>query len=139
MPSQVIIADKKKRTGLRSVVGLVLAIAVGIIAYVLAPSVLSLIRDRYASFGRPYTDQQVTIGIAVALFFIIITIFALIVAAATPKPKLDVKETDIMKEREQMKLMQVAEKKRQQRLNRQMRQDVRERGQSLNPPPDNRR
>ncbi len=122
--SQVIIKEKKKRTGLRPLVGLVLGAACLILGWFAAPSVILWLKDQNASFGRGMEESTLHLFIAGMIFLVLITIVGLIVAAATPKKAMNVKETDLTKERIQMMQAKEYEKKRQQKLNRQMRQEV---------------
>ena len=122
--SQIKVLEKRRKRGLWPIIGLLLAIALGVISYVLAPTVITWLRDRNARFGLTLDPQVFQLLIAGVIFVILITIFALIVAAATPKKMINVKETDLIKERMQGKMHKQYEQKRQRQLNRKLRENV---------------
>lgn len=125
--SQVIIKDKKKRTGLRPLVGLILGAACLLIGFFAAPLLIDWLKSQNGAFGRGIEPDTLRLLIAGLIFLVLITLAGLIVGAATPKKAMNVKETDLAKEREDMLRTKEYEKKRQQKLNRQMRTEVRAR------------
>ncbi len=122
--SQIIIKEKKKRVGLRPVIGLVLGAACLILGWFAAPSVVEWAQSQNRSFGRGMDETTLRLFFAVMIFLVLITIIGLIIGAATPKKAMNVKETDLTKERLQMMQSKEYEKKRQRKLNRQMREEV---------------
>ncbi|MDX2160105.1 MAG: hypothetical protein SF162_02150 [bacterium] len=132
--SQVKVQEYRKRKGLRPLIGVMMAIAVGIIAWFLAPGLLAWMKAQNSAFGRGVDDNVMLAGVGIAIFLVLISLASVVFAAAAPKPKTSVKETDLMKERQEKKLMDAADAKRQQRLNRQMRQDVRARSSATDDP-----
>lgn len=128
MSSQVTIARRSRRRWAWPVVGFILAVSLGVIAYALAPSVIQLVRSSLRGFDTSGLAPTTLRWIFTAILFVIfLTIAGLIVAVAAPKPRDTVKYGDLVKEREAM----VAEKKRKKlharRLAQQMREDSRNR------------
>ncbi len=116
-------SDSKK--GIRRfwpVFGFLMLVALGIIAYFLAPSAIDIAKviiPRFHGTELPKVQMQwVFTGI---VFVILGCIAAAIVAIAAPKSQMRVKEGDLMKEREAALKERQDQKKRQQKINRQMR------------------
>lgn len=116
-------AEKKSKRGMWPVYGLLMAIALGAIAYVLAPVLLQFVRSRSANFSiGNLTIEQVELLFAGIIFFVLIGIATLILAALTPKKKSEVLDAVLVKERKQMELERRAQKKQQMEIARKMRQ-----------------
>ncbi|GEM_PF-1037195 len=122
--SQVKIAQKRRSRGLFPVIGLLLAVALGVISYVLAPYGVEWLKSQNGRFGNTLEPQVLQLLVAAGIFGVLLTIVALIVAVATPKKMIDVKETDLVKERVQRKAYKEMEHKRQRQLNRKLRENV---------------
>jgi hypothetical protein len=128
--SQVKIVRKRKGQALLPLIGLILAVAIGIISYFLAPAVLGVLRQLNGGFGRGIPEERLLLFITIGVFFVLGSIASLLVAIARPKKKIDVKEADLEKERKQAKLFKEYEIQRQRKLNREMRKDVKARSES---------
>lgn len=129
--SQVTIAKKKQNRGLYPLIGLVLIIAMGVIAYFLAPSVIDFLKTRSAAFGRGIPADRLLLFVTIGLTLIFSTIASLIVAVARPKKLIDVKESDLMKERIEAKRMKEYEFKRQREINVKNRAEIRRSGSGI--------
>ena len=120
------IEDYKKSRGLWPVYGLVLAVALGAIAYLLAPRLYDFVLTRSPSFNiGTYTREQVELFFAGIIFFVLLAITAGFVAMFVPRKKTDVKDTDLVKERKQAEAERRARKKRQLKMARQAREEYR--------------
>lgn len=129
--SQATIAKKKRNRGLYPLIGLVLIIAMGVIAYFLAPSVIDFLKGQNARFGQGMPADRLLLFVTVGLTLILSTISSLIVAVARPKKLIDVKESDLMKERMDAKRMKEYELKRQRKINVQNRAEIRRSGNGI--------
>lgn len=118
--------DDKRATGFRRywpVLGFFLIVVLGVISYFLAPSVIDWAADNLNGFtGRELPQLTMRIGFAVVIFVVLLSIFGLILAAFAPKRKLDtVKDADLVKSRAEMLKRREEEKRRQRKINQQMR------------------
>lgn len=106
--------------------GLLMALALGVIAWVLAPMLLQFVRSRSPQFSvGDLTTQQVELLFAGIIFFVLLAIATLILAVTAPKKKGEVLDATLVKERKQMDAEMRAKKKRQQELARKMRESNR--------------
>ncbi len=125
MTSQVTIAKKKSKRGLWPVLGLVLIVALLIISYTLAPTVIEFCKTNFRGFTTRGTDPQVVHWLFTILIFLVLGAFtALFVALFAPKKAINVKESDLAKERVEMQQQKRMDRLRQRKINRQMK-DVR--------------
>jgi hypothetical protein len=125
--SQVKLAENKRRRGLWPVMGLLLALALGAISYLIAPSVEDAIKDllpQFSTSGMP--ASQVRIVFTLLTFVVLISFAALFVALFMPKRPLQVRESDLKKERDQMIQAKKAEKVRQRKINIETQRQLRE-------------
>jgi hypothetical protein len=119
--------DNKRATGFRRfwpVIGFFLIIALGAIAWTIAPKVIELAESTFPNFrnnGLP--EQYLLIGFAALTFFIMVAIVALVLAIFAPKRKIEsIKDGDLVKARAAMIKQKEFEKRRQRRVNQQMRE-----------------
>jgi hypothetical protein len=116
-------AEKKARRGLWPLYGLLMAIALGVIAYILAPMLLQFVRSRSANFSiGNLTTQQVELLFAGIIFFVLLGIGTLILGLTVPKKKSEVLDAKLVKERKQMEVERRAKKKRQMEIARKLRE-----------------
>ncbi len=128
MTSQVRVVKKKRGRGLWPILGLIMMIAIGAISWIVAPYVIDAVQGMRASFGAGTDPDRLRLYAAAGVFFVLISFTGLIIAFARPrKGMIDVKESDLIKERQQRQLQAAMERKRQLKLNRQMRQEIRAR------------
>lgn len=115
--------DSKK--GIRRywpVFGFLMVIALGAIAYVLAPAAIDVTRKIIPQFrGSELPKLQMQWIFTGVVFVILGLIAAAIVALTAPRSKMNVKESSLTKEREAMLRERQLQKKRQQDINRKMR------------------
>ncbi|MCK6578153.1 MAG: hypothetical protein L6Q98_08630 [Anaerolineae bacterium] len=127
MTSQVKIAEEKRRRWALPVVGLILILALSVIAYFLAPYVQETISDLFPAFRRDgmsrQTYQLVVAGFTLGVLLLVATL-AVSLGGRRKRP-LDVKNTTLEKERAAMIAGKKAMKKRQRRLNQEMRDYIR--------------
>jgi hypothetical protein len=122
--SQVVVAEQKRGRRAFPAVGFILIVAMGVIVWVVTPPLTEYLdRTVLTSYRIPRSDlPTVQIGIGLVLFFLLSTIVALIVSALAPKPAASVKETDLVKERDEMQKKRKAERIRQRKINREFRE-----------------
>jgi uncharacterized membrane protein YciS (DUF1049 family) len=125
--SQVRVAERKRGRRAYAAVGFILIVAIAVIVVVVTPPLTTYLDQtflrRYQIPRRDLPTVQLLVGLI--LFFIGATITALIVALFAPKKSINVKETDLVKEREQMVKQRKADRVRQRQINREFR-DFRE-------------
>ena len=126
MTSQVTIAEKKRNRGRWAAYGFLLIVALLIISWFAAPSVISAVRTlthgQFVTVGL--TPQQLQIAFTLIIFFILALVSALIVTIAAPKKAINVKDKDLSNERLDNVKHHKQQKKRQRTLNREMREYV---------------
>jgi type III secretory pathway component EscU len=122
--SQVRIADNKKKANpLWPVIGFLLALALGVIAYFLAPSVRDFVFTRFpnsiSAFGTttPENVQWIFTG---AVFLLLLCLSGLVVAIAAPKNPVQVKDKDLVKQQKAMRAERTMKKKRRLAMEREM-------------------
>ncbi|MCA0453302.1 MAG: hypothetical protein LCI00_04940 [Chloroflexi bacterium] len=99
------------------VLGLLLAISAGLLAWVFTNPTIDFLKKNLRSF--PPATPTVTLIVGVILFALLILIFSLLVAIAVPKRKSDVNEAKLVKERSEMVRAKAARKIHQREINRQ--------------------
>lgn len=107
--------------------GFLLIVALLIISWFLAPTVITVSKSALKQLGPalssvPQVQQQIVYTLII--FFILAIVTALIVALAAPKRPLNVSEKDLIKEREATERYKRMARKRQRTLNREMREYV---------------
>jgi hypothetical protein len=117
--SQVIVTEKKRKRGLWPVMGLILAVALGIISYFIAPAVIDLTKQLLPQFStRGMSPRDVHLIFTFLTFVVLMAFVAFLVAIFMPKKAINVNEADLKKEREQMQAYKRYERHRQRRINR---------------------
>ena len=119
--------DNKRAKGFRRywpVVGFFLIVALGAIAWIIAPSIIKAARGVFPNFtGRELPAFQMQLGFAAFTFFIMVAIVAMVLAIFAPKRRIEsVKDADLVKDRNAMLKQREFEKRRQRRVNQQMRE-----------------
>ncbi|MCS7070317.1 MAG: hypothetical protein NZM00_02355 [Anaerolinea sp.] len=128
MNSQVKVAVRSRRRWAWPVVGFILAVSLGVIAYMLAPAAIQFVRSTLRGFDTSGMAPTTLRWIFTAILFVIfITLAGLIVAVAAPKPRDTVKYSDLVKEREAMQAERKRKKLQARRLAQQMREENRKR------------
>lgn len=125
--SQVKMAERRNRRGLWPLLGLFLAVAAGAIAFLLAPLLIEFLQTQNRRFGVGMEPERLRLYVTIGITFVFLSIAALIVALAAPKKAINVKETDLIKERARAQMRHKYEVKRQRKINREMREDVKAR------------
>lgn len=116
--SQVKLAENRRRRGLWPVMGLLLALALAAISYLIAPNVISLTRQLLPQFSTTGMPQlQVRLIFALLTFVVLLLFVALLVSLFMPKRKMLVKESDMKKERDEMIQRKKMERVRQRKIN----------------------
>jgi hypothetical protein len=121
--SQIKVVEQKRGRRAYAAVGFVLIVAIGVIVYLVSePLARWADQTILRGYRIPRSDMPtVQLLIGLVLFFLLSSIVALIVAALAPKKALNVKETDLVKEREDMIKRRKSERIRQRQINRQFR------------------
>jgi len=109
--------QEKKRQAYWPVLGLLLALSAGVLAYIAAPAVNQALDRSLPNFPTP--NSQLNLIMTVILFVIFALIGSLIVAAAAPKKKTIVNEVKLAKERKELVQEKKVRKLRQREINRQ--------------------
>jgi hypothetical protein len=120
------VAEKKSRRGLWPLYGLLMALALGAISYVLGPVVLQFMRSRSAQFSiGTLNDQQVELLLSGIVFVLLLAFATLILAVAAPKKKSEVKDAALVKEKRQMEVERKQRRKRELEIQRKLRESNR--------------
>jgi hypothetical protein len=117
-----VVYKKQSRAGWAGM-GLALGLSMAAFAFVFTPYVTDMIDravPRLRLRGSLQDQAQLVVGIV--LWLLLITLCGVIVAAFAPKKMLNVKETDLTKERSAMVVQRRFERNRQRKINRQMRE-----------------
>jgi cbb3-type cytochrome oxidase subunit 3 len=123
--SQVKIKEKKQSRVAWPLMGFLLAVGLGIIAWYTAPLLREALPQNVQNTLARLTDVQEQLALATLIFFILLMIAALIVAIFAPKRRISVNEADMLKERNQMIKTKDRDKRRQRAINRVTRDDLR--------------
>jgi hypothetical protein len=116
-------AEKKSRRGLWPVYGLLMAIALGAIAYVTAPLLFNFVDSRSPNFSiGNLSKDQVLLLFAGIIFFVLLGIATLVLGLTVPKKKSEVLDATLVKERKAMDAEKRARKKRQMEIARKLRE-----------------
>lgn len=125
MSSQVKIQEKKRGRRSWPVMGFLLIVAFTVIAYLIAPGVIDWLRDNLRGFRTTGMNQTTLRWVFTAIIALILSLFAgMIIAVAAPKKPINVKMSDLAKERDQLVDAKAKRKKQQRRINREYREHV---------------
>ena len=117
--------DETRNTGIRRywpVIGFIMIVMLGAIAYIVAPMLQEATRDLFPQFRtRGVNPGMVRLGFTVVIFVVLAMISAAIVAMMQPKSKLKINDKDLMKIRQGVLQQKEDEKKRMRKVNREMR------------------
>ncbi|MCC6612537.1 MAG: hypothetical protein IT320_03605 [Anaerolineae bacterium] len=100
--SQARIAQKRTRRALWPVMGLILAIALGAIAWLAKDPVMAALPANVRTQLGRLPGVQGEVAVAAFLFLIMLGIVAIVVALAAPRKRINVKDQDMLKERDNM-------------------------------------
>jgi hypothetical protein len=119
--------DNTRAKGFRRfwpVIGFFLIVALAAIAWVIAPSIIQAARGAFPNFtGRELPADHMRLGFAAFTFFIMVALVAMVLAIFAPKRKIEqIKDADLVKERAAMLKQKEFDKRRQRRINQEMRQ-----------------
>jgi hypothetical protein len=110
--------DRKKGTALLPAMGFILIVALGVISWFLAPSVQTFLVRR---LNADITGPEFRYVVAFAMFIIFVMVVGLLYAIAIPKPRDQVKDMDIAKERKEIQLAKEERKARRRKITRENR------------------
>jgi len=132
MTSQIKIVQVKRSRRRWAAYGFLLIVALLIISWFSAQPVIDLLKSVFKQFGpalRTITPIQQQIAFTLIIFVILAIFAALLVTLGAPKRPLNVKEKDLIKERNDAVKYHKMDRKRQRRLNREMREYVEKKNQ----------
>jgi len=116
---------EEKATGIKAywpVLGFIMLVMLGIVAYILAPEAIKIAHRMFPSFtGRELPDWQMKAGFTFIVFVVFLAIAGAILAVFAPKRALNVREGDLAKERKEMIDRKAMERKRQRKINSELR------------------
>lgn len=120
------VPEKRKRRGMWPVYGLLMALALGAISYVLGPMLVTYARRQSASFSiGNLTQQQVELLFSGIVFLVLLGVVTLLLAIAVPKNKNNITDKDMVKRKEQMAAEEKMRKKRALEIDRKLREQNR--------------
>lgn len=125
--TQVVQAEKKRKRSWWPLIGFLLIVSLLALSYALAPSVIAEIQRGLPRLNMrsisPEVQRLIFTGV---IFGILLMIVGLIVALFAPRKRTLVKETDLIKEREQMLVQREKDRKRQRAVNLEVRNTLRD-------------
>jgi cytochrome c-type biogenesis protein CcmH/NrfG len=125
--TQVKMAEKRRVRGMWPLIGFLLVVAIAAIAYFASEPALAFARQNLRGFVVRGEDVQIArFGVAAVIFVVLIASVGLIVALFSPKKAIQVKESDLAKEREQMQFERRYERMKQRDMAMKLRQRLRE-------------
>ncbi len=121
----IVIEQRSRRRW--AAIGFVLIVALSVIAWFAAPTVLDWLKTTFKPLGSalvsiPKIQQQ--IALTVIVFFLLSIVTALVVTLGAPRQPLEVREKDLVKEREDNVKYRRRQRKLQRKFNREMREYV---------------
>jgi hypothetical protein len=127
MSSQVTIVTKKRSRAMWAAFGFLMIVALLVIAWILAPGLITLLKGSFRGFRTSVGTMEplhLQIAFTLIIFVILALISAIVVTIASPRRPLQFKDKELVKERKDALDYQRAARKRQRKLNREMRQFV---------------
>ncbi|MFN8374607.1 MAG: hypothetical protein U0694_17225 [Anaerolineae bacterium] len=109
--------DRKKGTALLPAMGFVLIVAYGVIGYFISPYVQNFLVNR---LNANITGSEFRYVVAFAIFIVLVLLTALVYAVAMPRPRDNVKDGDIAKERKAMEQAKLERKARRRKVKKDM-------------------
>lgn len=108
------VKTERKKRGMWPLIGLILALALGAISWIAAPAVYAFLRQRLPQLNSgAFSEQQMTLFVAILVFALLAALAALIVAAFAPrKGKHDTRDAALRKEKNAMLREEQERKKR---------------------------
>jgi type VI protein secretion system component VasK len=122
-PTNYKVQKVTRRRGLWPFYGLLMAVALGAISYILSPQLVLFVRRQSPEFSiGDLTPDQVRLFFAGVIFLVLLSVVTLILAVAAPRKKSDVKDRHLLKEKQAMEAARRTRRKRQLQVERKMRQ-----------------
>lgn len=124
--SQVRMAEtKRSRRALWPVVGLLLIISMGVLAYFLAPVTIAFLEANLPNFtARGMRPEHLQLVVTAILFVVFVGLVGVIIAIFAPKRAMNIKYSDLAKEREEIVAQQRRKKVEARVLAQKMREDL---------------
>ncbi len=122
--SQIKIAEDDRNGRRRwAAFGFLLIVSLTIISWFAAPDVIKWVKSTFRQFNTSsLTPIQLQLAFTAIVFILLVLIAGLIVTLFAPKKVLNVKEKDLVKERDAGEKYRQAQRKRQRRINRELRE-----------------
>ncbi len=104
-------------------IGFLLIVSLTIIAWFVSPDVIKWVKSTFRQFDTSsITPIQLQLAFTVIVFVLLALVAGLIVTLFAPKQALNVRDKDLVKERETGEKYRRAQRKRQRRINRELRE-----------------
>jgi phage shock protein PspC (stress-responsive transcriptional regulator) len=119
--SQIRIAEKKQRRQLYPVMGFIMIVVLAVIAYAVAPAVMDFARANLRGFTFGSNSREtVRLIFALIIFLTLGGIAAMIVALFAPKKQTNIKDSELIAERNARAEGKKMDRIRQRKINREM-------------------
>lgn len=123
--TQVRQAERKIKRSWWPLIGFLLIASLAIIAYAAAPSVIDFTKSALPRLSlRGIAPETQRLIFAAITFLILVLIAGLVVAVFAPRKRTLIKETDVMKLREEMLKQREKDKKKQREVNLEIRKEL---------------
>ncbi len=124
--SQVRMYEKRQSRVLWPVMGFILAVALGVISWVVGPSVMAILPLELQGLLRRLPGLQGEVYVSLFLFLILLSIGVIFVALFAPKKAINIKDSDMMKQRQDMLKYKAGKERSQRRIAQENRKALRE-------------
>ncbi len=124
MSSQITVIYERRSRRRWAAIGFILIVALTIIAWFIAPSVIDWLKGMNANFRNAAGTMQplyLQLAFTAAVFLVLTIVVALIVTLGAPKKAINVNERELVRERLDNVKYHRKQKKRQRKINREMR------------------
>jgi type VI protein secretion system component VasK len=118
--------EKRQNRMLWPVMGFILAVALGIISWFAGPSLMAALPAQLQGLLRRLPGLQGEVYVSIFLFIILLSIGVILVAAFAPKKAINIKDQDIMKQRQELLKYNATKERRQRKIAQENRKALRD-------------
>jgi uncharacterized membrane protein len=124
--SQVRMYEKKQSRVLWPVMGFILAVALGVISWIVGPSVMTVLPPDIQGLMRRLPGLQGEAYVSIFIFIILLSIGVIFVALFAPKKAINIKDSEMMKQRQEIIKYKTTKERYQRKIAQENRKSLRE-------------